>query len=255
MEEKEELLAAFRDSTRKFRDKEVFLFGPQVAIRDGLKAKDRPSVKLTIKPDHAGRWLSFTAPFPIPDNDAKTENGEPIIYPTLEHYMAAMKYRHASNRPDLALTLFSRNGSIHQRFLAQRLMKKTMLGSGTPQDDKFLEDEAKDVRDRLTKAFTDKQRIVFNEEKWNRPIRANDPLSMRDRILRDALQYRWEKDDNFRKILEELRAQKRYLLYTLGPDSDVSEWAGRVEIAGPEAGRIRGENRIGFFLMELAGYA
>jgi hypothetical protein len=254
-EKTEDLFADFRNPLRVFRDKEVFLFGPQVAIRDSLKVKERPAVKLTIKADHAGRWLSFTAPFPIPDNDAKTDDGEPIVYPTVEHYMAAMKYRHASNRPDLALSLFGRDGSIHQRFLAQRLVKKTMLGSGTPQDDKFLEEEAKEVRERLTKAFTDKHRVVFNEEKWNRPIRANDPLSMRDRILRDALQYRWEKDDNFRKILEELRAQKRYLLYTLGPDSDASEWAGRMEIAGPEKGRVRGENRIGFFLMELAGYA
>jgi SAM-dependent methyltransferase len=251
----EDILAAFRIPQRVFRDKEIFLFGPSVAIRDSLKVKDRPAIKLTIKPDHAGRWLSFTAPFPMPDLDAKTEDGEPILYPTMEHYMAAMKYRHASNRPDLALSLFSRNGSIHQRFLKQRLEKKTMLGSGTPQDDKFLEDEAKEVRDKLTKAFTDKFRITFNEEKWNRPIRANDPLSMRDRILRDALGYRWKNDDNFRTILEELRVQKRYLLYTLGPDSDVSEWAGRLEVSGPEKGRIRGENRMGFFLMELAGYA
>ena len=251
----QDLLSQFRDPMHAFRDKDVFLFGPSVAIRDSLKVKERPALKLSIKTDHAGRWLSFTAPFSMPDLDAKTDTGEPIIYPTMEHYMAAMKYRHASNRPDLAISLFSRNGSIHQKFLKQRLEKRTMLGSGTPQDDKFLEDEGKDVRDRLTKVFTDKHRIIFNEEKWNRPIRANDPLSMRDRILRDALAYRWEQDDNFRKIIEEARVQKKYLLYTLGPDSDASEWAGRVEISGPEKGRIRGENRIGFFLMELAGFS
>jgi hypothetical protein len=190
----------------------------------------------------------------MPDRDAKTEEGEAIIYPTMEHYMAAMKYRHASNRADLARSLFSRDGSIHQRFLKQRLEKRTILGSGTPQDDKLLEEEAKDVRDRLGKTFTDKFRILFDEEKWNRPIRSNDPLSMRDRIVHDALEYRWTNDDNFRKIIEELRVQKKYLLYTLGPDSDVSEWAGRLEVTGPEKGRIRGENRIGFFLMKLANY-
>ena len=119
----------------------------------------------------------------------------------------------------------------------------------------MLEEEGKDVRDKLTKAFADKHRIQFNEEKWNRPIHANDPLSMRDRIIKDALTYRWTNDDNFRKILEEVRAQKKYMLYTLGPDSEASEWAGRVEIAGPEKGRIRGENRIGFFLMEIAEFS
>jgi SAM-dependent methyltransferase len=249
------LVASFRDSSRPFKDKEVFLFGPSVAIRDSLKTKDRPAIKLTIKPDHAGRWLSFTAPFPMPDRDATTENGEPILYPTMDHYLVAMKYRHASNRPDLAVSLFSTMGSIHQRFQKQRLEKRTTAGSGTPQDDKFLEEEAKEVRERLTKAFLDKHRIVFNEEKWKRPIHAEDPLSMRDRILRDALAYRWEKDDNFRKILEEVREQRRFPLYTVGADSEVSEWAGRLEVAGPEKGRVRGENRVGFFLMELAGFS
>ena len=255
-EKKEEnILSQFRDPLRAFRDKEIFLFGPSVAIRDSLKVKDRPAVKLGIKADHAGRWLSFTAPFPMPDLDAKTDTGEAIIYPSMEHYIAAMKYRHTSNRPDLALSLFSQNGNIHQRFLKHRLEKRTALGSGTPQDDKMLEEEGKDVRDKLTKAFADKHRIQFNEEKWNRPIHANDPLSMRDRIIKDALTYRWTNDDNFRKILEEVRAQKKYMLYTLGPDSEASEWAGRVEIAGPEKGRIRGENRIGFFLMEIAEFS
>jgi SAM-dependent methyltransferase/predicted RNA methylase len=248
-------MASFRDPARAFKDKEVFLFGPSVAIRDSLKTKERPAIKLSIKPDHAGRWLSFTAPFPLPDRDATTENGEPILYPTMEHYLAAMKYRHASNRPDLAVSLFSTMGTIHQRFQKQRLEKRTTAGSGTPLDDKLLEEEAKEVRERLTKSFLDKHRIVFNEEKWMRPIHAEDSLSMRDRILRDALAYRWEKDDNFRKILEEVRGQGRYLLYTVGADSEVSEWAGRLEVAGPEKGRIRGENRVGFFLMELAGFS
>lgn len=247
-------LASFRDPTRAFKDKEVFLFGPSVAIRDSLKTKDRPAIKLTIKPDHAGRWLSFTAPFPMPDRDATTENGEPILYPTMEHYLAAMKYRHASNRPDLAVSLFSTMGTIHQRFQKQRLEKRTTAGSGTPQDDKLLEEEAKDVRERMTKVFLDKHRIVFNEEKWKRPIHTEDPLSMRDRILWDALAYRWEKDNNFHTILEEVRGQGRYLLYTVGGDSEVSEWAGRLEVVGPEKGRVRGENRVGFFLMEIAGF-
>lgn len=252
--ENQSLLDQFRDPTRTFRDKEVLLFGPSAPIRDTLKTKDRPAVKLTIKPDHASRWLSLAAPFPHPDRDAMDESGEPILYPTMEHYMAAMKYRHASNRPDLAMSLFSKVGNIHQKFSKLRLDKRTISGSGTPQDDKFLEDEAKDVRERLTKIFTDKYRISFNEDKWNRPIRPDDPLTMRDRILYDALTYRWEKDDDFKKIIEEARAQKKYLLYTLGDGSESSEWAGRIEVAGPEKGRIRGQNRIGFFLMELAGY-
>jgi predicted NAD-dependent protein-ADP-ribosyltransferase YbiA (DUF1768 family)/predicted RNA methylase len=261
-EEKQEektLLAQFREPTHVFRDKEVFLFGNHVTLRDNLKVKERPAISLGIKPDHAGRWLSLSAPFPIPDKDIMGANGQPILYPTIEHYMAAMKYIHASNlseskRNYLAISLFSTTGSIHQKYAMERLQKKTTPGSGTPLDDALLEKEAVDVQKGLSKAFTEKQKIVFQDEKWNRPLRPEDALSLRDRILRDALVYRWEKDADFRKILEELRAQKRYLLYTIKDAADGSEWGGQLETAGPEKGRLRGENRLGMMLMEVAGW-
>jgi SAM-dependent methyltransferase/predicted RNA methylase/predicted NAD-dependent protein-ADP-ribosyltransferase YbiA (DUF1768 family) len=258
-EEEKTLLAQFREPTRVFRDKEVFLFGNHVTLRDNLKVKERPAISLGIKPDHAGRWLSLSAPFPLPDKDIMGANGQPILYPTMEHYMAAMKYIHASNlseskRNYLAISLFSTSGSIHQKYAMERLQKKTTAGSGTPLDDALLEKEAGDVQKALGKAFTEKQKIVFQEEKWNRPLRPEDPLSLRDRILHDALQYRWEKDADFRKILEELREQKRFLLYTVKEAADGSEWAGQVETTGPEKGRLRGENRMGYMLMEVAGW-
>jgi predicted NAD-dependent protein-ADP-ribosyltransferase YbiA (DUF1768 family) len=261
-EKKEEksLLAQFREPTRVFREKEVFLFGNSVTIRDGLKVRERPAISLGIKADHAGRWLSMSAPFPIPDKETTGANGQPILYPTMEHYMAAMKYIHASNlseskRKYLAISLFSTAGSIHQKYATERLQKKTTAGLGTPLDDALLEKEASDVQKALGKTFTEKQKIVFQDEKWNRPLRPDDPLSLRDRILYDAFTYRWEKDADFRAILEELRAQKRYLIYTVKDAVDGSEWAGQVETTGPEKGRIRGENRLGYMLMEIAGYA
>lgn len=257
--EEKTLLAQYRDPTRVFRDKDVFLFGTHVTIRDNLKVKERPAISLGIKADHAGRWLSLSAPFPVPDREIMGANGQPILYPTIEHYMAAMKYIHASNlseskRNYLAISLFSTTGSIHQKYAMERLQKKVTPGSGTPVDDALLEKEAADVQKGLSKAFTEKQKIVFQEEKWNRPLRPEDALSLRDRILRDALVYRWEKDADFRKILEELRAQKRYLLYTIKEAADGSEWAGQLETAGPEKGRLRGENRLGYMLMDVAGW-
>jgi predicted NAD-dependent protein-ADP-ribosyltransferase YbiA (DUF1768 family) len=186
------------------------------------------------------------------------------MYPTMEHYMAAMKYMHASSLPEstrksLAISIFSTGGTIHQKYAVERLQKKIQAGVGTPADDALLEKEAEDVQKAMGKAATERLKMTFQEEKWNRPLRPDDPLTLRDRILRDALQYRWEKDADFRAILEELRAQRRYLVYTVkgaeaGAGSDGSEWSGTLEVAGPEKGRIRGENRMGYLLMEVAGW-
>ena len=260
-EKKEEkgILELFREPTRAFRDKEVFFIGNHVTIRDSLKTKDRPSIPLTIKADHAGRWLSPSAPFPIPDRDIMGANGQPVLYPTMEHYLAAMKFIHASDlseskRKSYAISLFSTAGTIHQKYAVKRLQTKIKAGSGVPEDDRFLADEADDVHKAMGRAAMEKLKMSFQEEKWNRPLRPDDPLTLRDRILRDALQYRWEKDADFRAILEELRAQRRYLLLTIKDATQGSEWSGYMESTGPEKGRIRGENRYGYLLMEIAGW-
>jgi hypothetical protein len=272
-DEKEEksILDEYRQATRRFTSKEVMLFGPSVVLKDVLKLRSPP---LTIRPDHVGRWLSFSAPFPFPDPEQTDIKGQPIRYPTMEHYLAAMKYRMVSNRPDLAVSVFSVEGSIHQSFLKERLKvsremeeitdakekreRKTKNITGTPADDKLLEAENQEVRKRLTSPFVEQNKIQFDEAKWMRPLRPDDPLSLRDRVLRDALQMRWEKDANFRAIVEEARKQKLYLLYTLpaaaGAGPEAAEWAGRIELVGPEKGRIKGSNRVGYFIMELAGW-
>jgi len=249
-----DLLTILRDPTKTFKEKDLFLFGPSVAIRDSLKAKGRPPLSLSFGPENAGRWLSLSAPFPIPDRDLKGKDGNPVLYPTMEHYMAAMKYQHASNHPELVIPLFSTSGNIHQKFVIKRREKRAVYGSGTPDDYKLLDEEISEVKNKLTREFMEKQRVAFDDSKWNRPIRNGDPLSMRDRILFDALTYRWERDDNFRKIVEEIRIQHRYPVYTVGSDSDKSEWSAKLEIAGPAKGRITGENRIGFMIMEIAKF-
>jgi hypothetical protein len=144
--------------------------------------------------------------------------------------------------------------TVHQKFITKRREKRVSYGSLTPDDYKLMEEEVKEVKQKLAMEFADKQRVIFDDAKWNRPIRNGDPLSMRDRILYDALMYRWEKDENFRKIIEEVREQHRYLLYNIGPDSNKSEWSAKLEIAGPAKGRITGENRLGFMLMEIAKF-
>ena len=63
-----------------------------------------------------------------------------------------------------------------------------------------------------------------------------------------ALKYRWEHDKLFRETVENARNNGKYLLYSVS--SDTSELGGKRS----ETGTINGENKVGRFIMELAGF-
>jgi hypothetical protein len=83
---------------KKFSEVEVFRFGVDARQADVLGVKDNKGKK----DPNIGRWLGLAAPFPIPDPDDPS-----IKYPTIEHYLAAMKLKMASNKPNLAKDLCS----------------------------------------------------------------------------------------------------------------------------------------------------
>ena len=91
---------------RTFKEVEIFRFGSEARQVDiGVKDGDKKDINVS-------RWLGITAPFPIPDPDDNE-----IKYPSIEHYMAAMKLK-TSNKPNLAKDLMSTVGKIHQDFAA-----------------------------------------------------------------------------------------------------------------------------------------
>ena len=244
-------ISTFSDPTRTYEESQVFRFGPEVRQMDILKTKN----PLTGEKDiNAGRWLSLGAPFPIPDLDRKDADGQPILYPSIEHYLAAMKLAHTSNSPDLAITQMSTSGSIHQKYALERRQKQIKAGSETPKDYELLDKEIDEVKKKMTKPFINQFRVTFDENKWNRPLVPNDPLSFRDRVLMDALNYRWENDERFRKIVEAAREQKKYLLYSIGGRSSDSEFAGTRVMTDPQKGTIKGGNKVGIFIMQIAGF-
>jgi len=232
------------DPSRKFEESEIFRFGPEARQVDVLKIKD----------PNAGRWLGLSAPFPIPDRDRKTADGLPVMYPTIEHYLAAMKLQHASNSPELAITLMSTSGSIHQKYAVERRQKAIKSGSENPKDYELLNSEIEDVKKMMMKTSLNRLKVKFDEDKWNRPLSNTDSLSFKDRILMDALTYRWERDERFRKIVEEVRTLGKYLLYSIGTKSGDSELAGIREMTGPQKGKIKGGNKVGLFIMEISGF-
>jgi len=144
------------------------------------------------------------------------------------------------------VTLFSREGSIHQKYLQMRLMKKVER----KQDQQIVMDdteterllaETKSVKDALLKKSLTPFRVMLDDGEWNR---------IKEEVLRTALTYRWERDARFHAIVEAARTQGKYLLYSQPATNAGSEWGGQWK-----SGRIQGENKVGRILMEIAGFS
>jgi hypothetical protein len=194
--------------------------------------------KLKIGDPDAARWLAPIAPFPIKDMKDNVE------YPSLEHYIAAMKYKLASTKPELAKEIFSQEGTIHQEAIRQEAAE---TGQGAralsaERANELLKTERKKVledSDPGTKGMK-KYKAVFDAGKW---------LSVKDKVLEEGLQQRWATDARFRRIVEAAKAKGLILLYYTGPGSG-SDLGGKRSADGT----IDGDNKVGKIIMRLAGY-
>jgi hypothetical protein len=206
---------------------ELFQFFDSAAEKDVLKIGDKT----------AGQWLSPSAPFPIDDPAA-----DGVTYPSLDHYLAAQRWRVASSTPDIATSVFSNEGSIHQEFLRQRLLESE--AGKKPISDKrnreLLKAESAAVRDAIRPTAFKKYKSVFDEAQW---------AVQKDDILMEGLRQRWETDARFRKIVEAARQKGMTLLYYT-PGSNASNLGG----VRKNSGTIEGENKMGKMIMELAGF-
>jgi mRNA (guanine-N7-)-methyltransferase len=216
---------------KKFSEVEVFRFGVDARQSDILGIKDNKGKK----DPNVGRWLGLAAPFPIPDPDDPS-----IKYPTIEHYLAAMKLKVASNKPQMAKDLMSTSGKVHQDFALKRRIESVKQESA--RDFELLAEEAADVRKKMTKTYLNSSRTVIDDAKW---------IPIKDKVLMDALKYRFEKDKRFRDTVEAARNAGKYLLYTTKIAAVASELGGTRDIA---SGKIVGENKVGRFIMEIAGF-
>ena len=204
---------------------DIFVFGPEVGLLDKLKIGDKG----------AARWLSPYSPFPIIDDETKVE------YPTLEHYLTGMKYKIATNKKELSITVFSKEGTIHQKFNNARLIasgagKKTLDEKA---EQELLISEMKEVRNGNRSSNMKKYSAIFNEDEW---------VTQKDAILEEGLRQRWAKDARLQGIIGKARELGKYLLY----NADASS----MDLGGKRMpdGHIEGENKVGRILMRLGGY-
>jgi predicted NAD-dependent protein-ADP-ribosyltransferase YbiA (DUF1768 family) len=212
---------------RAFAISELYLFFMDAAKADRLKLND-PT---------AAQWLDPSAPFPITHGETGT------VYPSLEHYLAGMKYQYASNKPELGANIFSRDGTIHSKYLRLRGAETAQGTRQLPEvrDHDLLKQERTDVLNESKPQAFKKYRTIFDEAIWS---------SKKDAVLEEGLKQRWEKDARLRRIVEAVRDKGLYLLYYTGNVSG-SDLGG---VRRPPEGFIDGENKIGKGLMRLAGF-
>ena len=212
--------------TRKYGANEVINFYTDAGTQD----------KLAIKDPLYARYLAPSAYFSIPDKDDPT-----VIYPSLEHFIAGMKYKIGGNNPIKAKSLFSTDGIIYSKYDNKRL-EETGAGQkklSWDREAELLKDETTDIRKETTPTGFKRHKTVFDEVKW---------ASQQDGLLRYALTYRYDKDARYRKIIEAARNQKKYLLY-YSQSGATSELGGRRR-ADDE--RIEGQNKLGLLMMKIA---
>jgi predicted NAD-dependent protein-ADP-ribosyltransferase YbiA (DUF1768 family) len=212
----------------EYAEGEVFLFYSKESTKKDV---------LGIKDPGAARWLAPSARFPIENPEDKT------IYPSVDHYIAGMRAALATDKPELGKTLFSREGTVHQKFLADRL---GLTNAGTKplseeEDARILELENAAVKDAMRAPYLKRYKATVDEAKW---------ATVKDEVIDEAITQRWKKDARFRKIIEAARDRGKYLLYYT-PGSSTSNVGGVRSVA---TGRIEGDNKIGKVMMELAGY-
>jgi hypothetical protein len=213
---------------RKYAASQVFIVSPDAAEGD--------LGKLEIGP-FPGRYLHTSRLFNIPDQEDPT-----ITYPSVEHFLAAMKYKKATNKPARAENLFGNDGEIHRLINESRLTKQYAVGRelSAKEDYAMMKTESEKVRDAVMPGAFKAQGATFDEGAWVRE---------KDRALEYALRYRYTHDAKFRKAVDSLKGKGKYIINYM--KTAANELGGFLD---PATGFIKGGNKVGRFIMRIASY-
>ena len=224
---------------------QLFRFGPDVKTNQGV------DISFEGKPDdHVAQYMSLIGPFPIPD--------EEVLYPSIEHYLAAMKVKKATKKQkgastkadytsDLAKNLFSMDGQIHKDMMEERSKARPPIIEDSERDYDSLLLEAVKVRKAATDLSLKRYNIAIDDAMWS---------VIKDDALSYALEYRMNRDLRFQNAVLTIIRDGRDLLYsTKNTGKNVAtaeELGGERLLAGPKKHTIKGENKVGNMLMSLA---
>ncbi len=193
-----------------------------------MKTKAEDILQIRDKDKHARSRLTTISPFMVQD---RLEDGTIVEYPSVEHYMAAMRMKICGGNPDKAAFLFSKTGRVHEKALQDRL-----LISVATEQQKHLEFQ-ESLRKEMEAIYK-----TLRAEKLLRP--ECDAVS--HEALREGMRQRMERDALFKAVVQKAVKEGKYLLYF---DSKESDMGGK----RLPSGKIQGNNRIGKTIMDLAG--
>lgn len=227
---------------------QLFRFGPDVKTTQGV------DIMFQDKPDeNAAQYMSLIGPFPIPD-----EQDETVLYPSIEHYLAAMKVKKAGKKlkgastkaeytSDLAKNLFSMEGQIHKDMLEERSKARPPIVENSERDYDSLLAEAVKVRKAVTDLSLKRYNIAIDDAMWS---------AIKDEALYYALEYRMNRDARFQNAVLTIIRDGRDLLYSTkntGKNAATAEELGGERLlAGPKKYTIKGENKVGNMLVDIA---
>jgi len=213
---------------RQYAPSEVLQFHLEAPAIDRLKIGKKLALRVL-----APGW-----PFIIKDPITPAET-----YPSVEHFMAGMLYKHATDKPGLAQALFGPSGRIHQKFLRQRDSEKG-VGAGAKEltderNAELLTEEMKEVHAEIRLSGMKKAGVKFDTVKWE---------GMKDQILEEGVRQRYTTDAEFRTIVEAAKQQGKTLLFYTGSAS--SEYGGKQT----KEKYLEGQNKLGKAIMKVAGF-
>jgi predicted NAD-dependent protein-ADP-ribosyltransferase YbiA (DUF1768 family) len=224
--------ATAANGKKKYAAAELLQFFQEAAAQDRLKIGDATGL----------RWIAPGSPFPILD-PVLPESGKADSYPSIEHFLAGMRYKVATDKPGLSQSMFGTQGSIHQKYLRQRAAEMGVGAGATAlsddRDAKLLVEEIKEVHDEMRLAAMKRWKAKFDEARWS---------AVKDDLLKEAVRQRWTKDARFRTVVEAAKQQGKTLLFYTGSAS--SEYGGK----RTQDGTLEGENKLGKAIMEIAGF-
>lgn len=227
--------SAAKPRVKEYAPAEIFTFyagAPKIteARKDILKV-------MKIDP-YAHSRLATIATFMVQDTE---EDGTIVEYPSIEHYMAAMQVKkcakNKSNGGKAARRIFSKKAGIHQEYIGKRMTAG------------ITEDKHESYQNSLKEELAAIQQAMRPTELAKVGVEFANPdecTRVMHEALREGLRQRLERDALFRTIVQKARENGKYLLNF---DIKGGDMTGR---RGSD-GRIKGNNRVGTVLMELAG--
>jgi hypothetical protein len=166
------------------------------------------------------------------------EDGSIVVYPSVEHYVAAMMIKRCAGNAAIAKALFFEEGYIHNDFISKRRTKK-ITEKTFKQYQESLKEEYKAIQDALKPDELRKYRIT------GFTVSACTEVMLE--AYREGYRQRMERDETFRAIMA--RASEKQL-YLLNFDPAGTDLSGR-RLKSDKT--IKGNNKIGKILMDLAG--